>query len=484
MPDDPWPLSRRRFLEWTALAAAGGVLAACGADDGTASPAGTPSESAQAIAPSTARSLTPTATAAPLASATPTPDADPTPGPSPSIAGRRPRVLYRNAALADARSARLRFGVSILVADGSIAWIRPIDGEEDPGPRGDLDVVDARGATIVPGMVDAHSHLTLPGGANWIDRILDSPERLLETAEHNGELAFRAGVRWLRDVGSPTVRDPIDRSRRALALGVRDRWAGRRDRPTVRAAGTWLAPPGVLRRGVAVEVRNADALLAAAGRQLDQGADLIKLYVQSPDPDVAPWSAAEIRRVVDAVHARGATATAHVQRLGPARAAVAGGVDALEHGFRLDAALARDMARQGTYLVSTLTVARSLLAIGRAARGTPFSTAAGRRSATGLLRDAEASVRAARAAGVKIAAGTDFGGGSSRANQLAWEVESLVAAGLEPWEALAAATWRGGELLGEPDAGTIREGGPADFFLVHGDPLSDPSALWRVWHFA
>ena len=80
-----------------------------------------------------------------------------------------------------------------------------------------------------------------------------------------------------------------------------------------------------------------------------------------------------------------------------------------------------------------------------------------------------------------ICAGTDFGGGSARANQRAWEVESLVAAGLEPWEALGAATWRGGELLGEEDAGTLREGGPADFFLVHGDPLSDPSALWRVW---
>jgi imidazolonepropionase-like amidohydrolase len=163
---------------------------------------------------------------------------------------------------------------------------------------------------------------------------------------------------------------------------------------------------------------------------------------------------------------------------------VGGGVDALEHGFRLDASIARQMARQGTFLVSTLTVPRSFLALGRAALGTQFSTAAGRRSATGLLRDAEASVRAARAAGVRIAAGTDFGGGSSRANQLAWEVQSLVSAGLEPWEALASATWRGGQLLGERDAGRIREGGPADFFLVHGDPLSDPAALWRVWRVA
>lgn len=56
--------------------------------------------------------------------------------------------------------------------------------------------------------------------------------------------------------------------------------------------------------------------------------------------------------------------------------------------------------------------------------------------------------------------------------------------GLEPWEALASATWRGGDLLGEPEAGVIREGGPADFSLVHGDPLSDPTALWLVWHVA
>ncbi len=97
---------------------------------------------------------------------------------------------------------------------------------------------------------------------------------------------------------------------------------------------------------------------------------------------------------------------------------------------------------------------------------------------------AEESVRLAHAAGVAIATGTDFGGGSTRANQLAWEVECLVAAGLAPWEALGAATWRGGELLGEPEAGVIREGGPADFALVHGDPLSDPAALWRVWRVA
>lgn len=95
-----------------------------------------------------------------------------------------------------------------------------------------------------------------------------------------------------------------------------------------------------------------------------------------------------------------------------------------------------------------------------------------------------ASVQAAHRAGVLIAAGTDFGGGSTRANQLAWEVECLAEAGLEPWEALGAATWCGGRVIGNPDAGIVREGGPADFVLVHGDPLSDPTALWRIWRVA
>ncbi|MEK7861869.1 MAG: amidohydrolase family protein, partial [Chloroflexota bacterium] len=80
-----------------------------------------------------------------------------------------------------------------------------------------------------------------------------------------------------------------------------------------------------------------------------------------------------------------------------------------------------------------------------------------------------------------IATGSDFGGGSVRAGHLAWEIELLVGAGLEPHEALAAATRNGGALYGVDHAGRIEEGMPADLVLVHGDPLSDPRAMWRVW---
>jgi imidazolonepropionase-like amidohydrolase len=394
------------------------------------------------------------------------------------------RVLYRDAALADGRSDRLQRRISVLVEDDRIAWIRPGDGEEAIGGGGGAapttEVVDAGGATIVPGMIDAHSHITLPGGSHWIDRIEDPPGTAVATAARNAALLTGAGVRWARDVGSAPGDDPVDGRRRALALGVRDRARGRAGWPHIRAAGTWIGGPGSL-GPTGVEVTDADGLVAAGLAQLDDGADLIKLYLDGADPATCPWSVDEIARVVDAVHARGARVTAHSGRIDGARKGVAGGVDAIEHGFELDDDVAAEMARRGTFLVSTLAVLRSWATFGATTTIPRFTTDDGRAAIAARREGAEASVRAARRAGVRIATGTDFGGGSLRANQLAWEVEALVDAGLEPWEALGAATWAGGELLDEPDAGVIREGGPADFVLVHGDPLSDPAALWRVW---
>jgi imidazolonepropionase-like amidohydrolase len=324
----------------------------------------------------------------------------------------------------------------------------------------------------------------MPGGARWIERGFDPPRRLLENAEDNGRLLTRAGVRWVRDVGGPAGEDPDTGRTRGLNLTVRDRWAARRDVPYLRAAGTWLTRRGSLPAGLTVEVDDADGLLRAAMQQLDDGADLVKLYLDGPDPDTSPWSTAEVERVVGAVHARGRPVTAHSGRLSGARVGARAGVDALEHGFELDEDVARRMARRGIRLVSTLAVMRSWLTFRRTTDITRFTSEDGVRAIRARLERAEASVRIAARAGVHIATGTDFGGGSLRANQLAWEVESLVAAGMEPWQALAAATWRGGEVLGEPDAGRITEGGPADFILVHGDPLSEPASLWRVWRVA
>jgi len=390
-------------------------------------------------------------------------------------------ILYQGAALADGLSPALRRPVTIAVADGVITGIYDDDedGANASGPKGQ--VVDASGATAVPGFVDCHSHLTLQGGAQWIARGADPTPELIEAAEQNAAALVRSGVRWVRDVGSPRRSDGGDGLERALALGVRDRWRGREGYPYIRAAGTWLTKAGTLPAGLAIEVTDADGLLAAALGQLDDGADLVKLYLDGPDAGTASWSADEVRNVVAAVHARGATVAAHGSGLPNCRLAADAGVDTLEHGFALDADIASTMAANGVTLVSTLSVMHSWLTFGTTTTFERFTADAGRSAINERLEMAEESVRTARQAGVAIAAGSDFGGGSVRAGHLAWEVEALVKAGLEPWQALGAATWQGGTVLGDPGAGRINVGGPAHFTLIHGDPLADPAALWRVW---
>jgi imidazolonepropionase-like amidohydrolase len=459
----PTAISRRRLLQLGAAAGAAG-LAACTAPLPSLMPTGSPGPSASSSGGTSPSPSTP-----------PTPGQSPSPTPAPPPSGR---TWYRDGALADGRAAGLQRNVSILVEDGRIAWIRPTGGEEDTSGA---TLVDCAGATFVPGMVDCHSHVTGPGGANWIERFNDAPEALASVAEHNGRIGLAAGVRWMRDVGSPIGVDPVDGQERALALGVRDRWAGRPDRPYLRAAGAWLFKTGVAPMNGAIEASTADELLGAAIGQLDAGADLVKLYMDGPDVDTSPWTASEVARVTDAVHARGARVAAHSGRLNGAREAVLGGVDSIEHGFDLDAGVAAEMAARRVTLVSTLAVMRSWLTFASTTTMQRFAGSGSPAVYQARLEQGEASVRTAHAAGVAIATGSDFGGGSLRANQLAWEVTSLVAAGLQPADALAAATWRGGELLGEEDAGVIREGGPADFFCIHGDPLSEPEALWRVW---
>ena len=237
---------------------------------------------------------------------------------------------------------------------------------------------------------------------------------LLEVAEHNARLMTGAGVRWARDVGAPRVIDPLDGRLRALSLGVRDRWQGRPGFPRVRAAGTWLMRAGTMPGERTVEAEDADELVALAMGQLDEGADLLKLYLDGPERGVAPWSADEVGRVVSAAHARNAKVTAHSGDLAGARVGVHGGVDAIEHGDEIDADLAAEMARRGTTLVSTLTVFRSWQTFGATTTIERFTAPEHRQRLAARIERAEESVRLAHAAGVAIATGTDFGGGSTR----------------------------------------------------------------------
>src|SRR4030095_6112092 len=130
--------------------------------------------------------------------------------------------------------------------------------DEAPNLGPGVEVVDAGGTTAVAGMVDAHSHLTLPGGSHWIDRAADPTDRLPAVAEDNARLPRPAGGRWGRELGRPA------RDGGTLTLTVRDRWRGRPGYPYVRAAGCWLTRAGSLPAQLPVEVSDGGGLLRAA----------------------------------------------------------------------------------------------------------------------------------------------------------------------------------------------------------------------------
>jgi imidazolonepropionase-like amidohydrolase len=348
--------------------------------------------------------------------------------------------------------------------EGRVSYLGPDDGAPDASGA---EIVDASGATIIPGLVDCHAHFTGLGGANWIARFGDPEADLLARGAEAARDLARMGILTARDVGAP----------RRLNLRVRDTHRGRTNAPTIVAAGTWLArrdkfPPFV------VFVDSADELRQAAIAELAAGADLVKIAVDSGRTgEEVTFSVDDLKPTVAAVHERGKRITAHAQGKGAA-VAVEAGVDSIEHGFGVDAATAAKMATRRTTFVPTLTVLESFIGFA----GTDGGRFADSRAASlALLEQALGAVSVARKLGVRIATGSDFGGGSVRPGHLAWEVQMLVRAGLEPHEALASATWVGGELLGIKDAGAIVEGGPGDVVLVHGDPLSDPAVLWRVW---
>jgi len=370
--------------------------------------------------------------------------------------------------------------VNAAVFDGSSLAERPVhvvDGviASEAGP--DARVIDARGRTVLPGLIDAHCH------AYGIDLdMLALESRPLSYVALAAAKRLSASLRR----GFTTVRDPSGGDAglaRAIAEGLiespRYLWTGPALSQTgghgdVRAADADLCGCGAHTVEV---VDGVDPLRRAVRDRFRRGAHAIKIMasggvVSLTDPIRIPqYSAEEIRAVTSEAERRGSYVAAHAYSPAAIRHAVENGVRSIEHGNLLDAPTAELMAAAGAFLVPTLAAYDAMDRRGEALGMAPISREKNRE----VLAAGREAVARARAAGVRVGFGTDLMGvlEDEQLNGLRLQVEVDG-----PLLALQSATTVNADLLGRADLGRIAEGCAADLLIADGNPLDDPSVLW------
>ena len=358
--------------------------------------------------------------------------------------------------------------MSVEVRDGRIHWIG--SASQWQGNRATVRVVDGRARTLIPGLMDCHVHYSSPGGPEWIARFTDPLPEISMRAIELAETSLRSGVTTARDVGAPygvSIR---------LARAAR---AGEIRAPNIRAAGTWIAHRGTY-VSFARLFEETDELRNAIKTEIESGADLIKVALAGWNEGVRPQDAPDIpfdkkllAVAVDEAHKAGFKIACHANDPTSCRIAAHAGVDSLEHGMFLEAQDLEAMAKNKTYLVPTMSVWDAMLYYARAIDWPE----ARKKRAEDLRQGSRAAVTAAVKAGVKIALGTDAGGGAARHGRIAREAELMVECGMEPRHALIAATSSAAALIGEGERGTIEEGKIADLVLLDANPLENIGAL-------
>jgi imidazolonepropionase-like amidohydrolase len=333
----------------------------------------------------------------------------------------------------DVRSGTLRPNGAIVVRGGKIVALRPPERRWQP-PR-DAQVIDLKDRTVLPGLIDAHVHLTLAGDP-----------------DSNARVTLLAGFTTVADLGSAG----------GAGIRLRDRIAkGEVPGPRIIAAGSWIGERGGVCEFGGATVHGAAEAGARARADLEAGADLLKVCVTGwpadavTHPDSIELGAEPLDAVMVVARAARRPVFAHAIGQAGALLAAARGVRALAHTPLVDSAGAAALARSGVRVISTLA------SLGPRPGGP----------------EVVASFRLLRRAGVPIVLGTDAG--VLPHGQNARELVALTEAGLSPAEALRAATSDAAALLGATGAGEIRVGAASDLVVVAGDPLEDIHVVER-----